>query len=118
MKMFWKRKDEVREGLFTLRVNGKDIITPDDIWRLVKKGALKVYVPVDPRVSPWAVPKLMELSNRQAREYLDALADTTEERKGQFKFVLRADGKVAIVHNGDFYENGSSGMSHLEHVDV
>lgn len=112
----FRRKNKIeKEGMFTLRINGQDIVTPDEIWRLVKMNQVQVYVPIDSRISPWGVPKLFQLSQKQALELFDALADAPEEHRARLRFVLRADGKIALLHNGEHNGHDPSRVHVAEH---
>lgn len=112
----FRRKNKIeKEGMFTLRINGQDIVTPDEIWRLVKMNQVQIYVPIDPRISPWAVPQLFQLSQKQALHLFSSIADMPEERKQRLKFVLRSDGKIALLHNGESHGHDPSRVHVAEH---
>lgn len=100
--MFNTKTRAVREGLFAITINGEEHTTPDEIARLVRDGTLRVVVPIDRRVSPWAVPKLFALSQAQAIALLDALMEAGEDKRARLRWVLRSDGTVSLTPNGDF----------------
>jgi hypothetical protein len=102
--MFFRKPDPevVAEGIIH-RVRMGQGMTASDLRHLVEVGRLRVCVPIDPKVSPWAAPKLFELSTRQALDMMAAY-DQAEHLQNKVQYYVRSDDTVILIRreNADF----------------
>jgi hypothetical protein len=94
--MFWNRPHDLARGVLGDMREGTGELDYKSLLEHIDRGA-RLLVPVDPRVSPWDVPKLFELSRNQAMTLVEQIQTT----KVRVTFMLRSDGTIALLRRDD-----------------
>jgi hypothetical protein len=99
----WGQTRTLTNGILgEIRDNGG--LTALTLREHVERGA-RLLVPIDRTLSPWPVPRLFELSRKQALDLLAAIGPESETR---ITYVVRSDGSIALIRRDDAYTGADS----------
>lgn len=84
-------------GLFKASQGGMSV---EDLRGFVERGETRLLVPIDPKISPWPLPKLFALDRSQALTLMSAFEQATDTQT-RVAYLLRGDGTVALIRRDD-----------------
>jgi hypothetical protein len=94
--MLWNQTRNISEGVLGDMREGTGELDVKSLLEHIERGA-RILAPIDPRVSPWDVPKLFELSRNQSVMLVEQIIKT----KVRVAFMLRSDGTIALLRRDD-----------------